>query len=453
MRTTLGKEEIDSLLGARASDPFAVLGMHCVPGPGPCLMAVRAYRPEASSVVVVERGGDGRFPAQRVGGDGLFEALLPGRQEFFAYELEVTDHHGHVSRQRDPYSYWPLLGGYDQYLFNEGSFYRAYEKLGAHVWEVDGAWGVYFAVWAPSASRVSVVGPFNSWDGRRHPMRPLGSSGIWEIFVPGLGAGELYKYEVRTRDGHLLLKADPFAFGAEVPPRTASVVRRVDDLAWHDEVWMAQRPQRTWLDEPVWIYEVHLGSWRRDAVTAEPLGYRELAHQLALHVLDMGFTHVELLPVAAHPFDASWGYQVTGYFAPMAQLGQPADFAYFVDHLHQHGLGVIVDWVPGHFPRDAHGLARFDGTALYEHIDPRQGEHPDWDTLVFNYGRSEVRTFLLANAMFWLDRYHVDGLRVDAVASMLYLDYSRRPGEWVPNYHGGRENLEAIDFIRKLNTE
>jgi len=453
MQHTLTKQEIGALLAADLDDPFRVLGMHPIQRGEETALVVRIFLPEARDVVVVEREGPARYAAERLHADGVFEAVIPGKGELFSYELEITDAQGSVYRQRDPYSFWPLLGGYDQYLFNEGSHFHVYEKLGAHVREIDGVSGVHFVVWAPSARRVSVVGDFNQWDGRRHQMRSLAPSGIWEIFVPGLGEGEGYKYEIRTAGGHLLLKSDPYGFGAEGPPKSASVVRRIDGFAWGDQSWMEQRVRRNWLEEPVAIYEVHLGSWRRDPETGELLSYRELAHQLVAYVREMGFTHVELLPVAEHPFDGSWGYQVTGYFAPTARFGLPEDFAYFVDYCHRHGIGVIIDWVPGHFPKDGHGLIQFDGTALYEHVDPRQGLHPDWDTLIFNYGRNEVRTFLLANALFWLERFHVDGLRVDAVASMLYLDYSRPHDQWIPNYYGGRENLEAIDFLRQLNTE
>ena len=453
MESTLTKQEIGALLTADLTDPFSALGMHPIRRGDQPGLAVRAFLPGVREVVVVAREGEMRYPAVRLDDEGLFEAVIEGAKELFAYELEVTDWQGAVCRKRDPYSFWPQFGEYDQYLFNEGSHLHVYEKLGAHCRNVDGADGVYFAVWAPSARRVSVVGPFNSWDGRCHGLRSLGPSGIWEIFLPGLEEGELYKYEVKTAAGQVLLKTDPYGFGSEVPPRTASVVRDVEGFSWSDAEWMEERARRNWLEAPVTIYEVHPGSWRRHPDTGEPLGYRQLAHQLVAYVLEMGFTHVELMPVAEHPFDGSWGYQGTGYFAPTARFGTPADFAYFVDYCHQHGVGVIIDWVPGHFPKDGHGLARFDGTALYEHQDPQQGLHPDWDTLIFNYGRNEVCTFLLANALFWLERFHVDGLRVDAVASMLYLDYSRPHDQWIPNSCGGRENLEAIDFLKRLNTE
>ncbi len=355
-----------------------------------------------------------------------------------------------LSRERrpDPYSFQSLIPASDQQRFNDGSHHRIHDLLGAHPRTVEGRAGVHFAVWAPAAARVSVVGGFNHWDGLCHPMRRLGSSGLWELFVPDLAAGALYKYEILSPEGRLLEKADPVAFASEVPPRTASVVTAGPNFEWTDDDWMERREGRRWAREPLSIYEVHPGSWRRGPA-GETLGWRRLAPELAEYAAGLGFTHVELMAVAEHPFDGSWGYQVTGYFAPTARLGPPADFAWFVDHLHSRGLGVILDWVPGHFPEDAHGLARFDGTTLYESAE--LGLHPDWGTLTFDFGRPQVRAFLQSNALFWLDRFHVDGLRVDAVSSMLYLDYSRREGEWTPNRHGGRENLEAIEFLRETN--
>lgn len=347
-----------------------------------------------------------------------------------------------------------LLSEEDVYLFNEGSHLRLYEKLGSHVLEVGGVRGVYFAVWAPDAHRVSVIGDFNAWDGASHPLRPRGSSGIWEGFVPGLGQGAVYKYRVESRyNGYVVDKADPFAFRAETPPKTASIVWDLG-YEWGDGDWMAHREERNSLDAPVSIYEVHLGSWRRVPEEGNrPLTYREAAPLLTDYVKSMGFTHVEFLPLMEHPFYGSWGYQTTGYFAPTGRYGSPQDLMYLIDHLHRHGIGVVLDWVPSHFPADQHGLSYFDGTHLYEHADPRRGLHPDWMTCIFNYGRNEVRSFLLSSAFFWLDKYHADGLRLDAVASMLYLDYSRQEGEWVPNEFGGRENLDAIAFLRRLNKE
>ncbi len=384
---------------------------------------------------------------------GFYEVFLPKRKQVFRYRLLATLDNGETHEIHDAYSFLPTLGDQDHYLFNEGNEHRLYDKLGAHLRRVNEVPGVSFAVWAPNAKRVSVVGNFNGWDGRYHPMRPLGASGVWELFVPGLGRGELYKFELWDVRGHIRLKTDPFGSYFEAPPGNASVVHETGRYVWNDAEWMEKRRVAAGdRDQPMSIYEVHLGSWKRRADDGNrPLSYRELAHQLADYVTEMGFTHVEVMPLAEHPFDGSWGYQVTGFFAPTQRFGTPDDFAWFVDHLHQRGIGVILDWVPAHFPRDSFALAEFDGTHLYEHADPRQGAHMDWGTLIFNYSRNEVRCFLIANALCWLDRYHLDGLRVDAVASMLYLDYSRKSGEWVPNKFGGRENLEAIEFLKTTN--
>jgi 1,4-alpha-glucan branching enzyme len=345
-----------------------------------------------------------------------------------------------------------IVSDYEAYLFGEGHWLRAWEKMGARPANIDGVNGYSFVVWAPNARRVSVVGDFNQWDGRVHLMRNLGASGLWEIFIPGLTEGEVYKFEIQPASGAPFVKADPFALFSELPPRTASLTHHFGGYAWRDAAWMSDRHDRgTVLDRPMAIYEVHAGSWRRKPEESNrPLTWRELAAELVPYVTTLGFTHIELMPVMEHPYEPSWGYQVTGYFAPTSRYGSPDDFRHFVDECHTHGLGVILDWVPGHFPKDAHGLAWFDGSALFEHGDPRQGEHQDWGTLIFNYGRHEVRNFLITNALYWLESFHVDGLRVDAVASMIYLDYSRKEGEWVPNKYGGRENLDAIDFLRQL---
>jgi 1,4-alpha-glucan branching enzyme len=386
---------------------------------------------------------------QRVHEAGFFEAVFPER-DAFRYRLRAVDASGATHEFHDPYSFPTTLGELDLHLLGEGKDLRMYDKLGAHPHVVEGVAGVRFAVWAPNAYRVSVVGEFNDWDGRRHVLRAHPGAGVWDIFLPGVGLGALYKYEIKPRQhAPPFLKSDPVAFQSELRPATASVVHRLRDYAWGDEEWLERRRGRDMAREPMSVYEVHLGSWRWH--DGRPMTYRELADQLPAYVEEMGFTHVEFLPVSEHPYDPSWGYQVTGYFAPTSRYGGPNDFKHLVDRLHQRGIGVILDWVPAHFPKDAAGLRRFDGTALYEHEDPRQGEHPDWGTLIFNFGRTEVRNFLVSNALFWLDEYHVDGLRVDAVASMLYLDYSRREGEWLPNRYGGRENLEAIDFLRQLN--
>jgi len=420
--------------------------------------------PQGSAPHVAVAGAQGLAPLHEVHPEGFFEAVFPGETEVFPYRLRAEDDRGRSWEFEDPYRFPPVLSDFDLHLLGEGTHYRNWEKLGAHVREIAGVQGVVFAVWAPNARRVSVVGDFNNWDGRRHPMRARGGSGIWELFIPGLAEGDIYKYEIKARgSGAILLKADPYAFYSEIRPKTASIVQNITRYEWHDQEWMSERPRRQSLSAPLSIYEVHLGSWRHaaEAARTDPgvganhesphLTYRELAEQLGDYAARMGYTHVELMPVMEHPLDESWGYQVTGYFAPTSRFGKPEDFKYFVDRLHQKGLGVIVDWVPAHFPTDAHGLAEFDGTHLYDHADPRRGEHKDWGTRIFNYGRTEVRSFLWNSGLFWLEEYHVDGLRVDAVASMLYLDYSRQPGEWIPNLYGGNEDLDAISFLKRFN--
>jgi 1,4-alpha-glucan branching enzyme len=425
------------------ADPHAILGAHESDGG----VVVRAYRPEARAVRVQPAGVEAELkdPA------GLWEALLPKARLPLDYRLEVEYPDGKTFTVRDPYAFLPTLGELDLHLVMEGRHEQLYEKLGAHLREIDEVTGTAFTVWAPNASSVAVVGDFNSWDGRLHPMRSLGASGIWELFVPDVEEGAHYKYEIRTREGRLRLKADPVATWSERPPGNASRVYR-SQHEWTDDEWLERRAQGDRLHEPMSIYEVHLGSWRRNPLEDNrPLSYAELGEELADYVTDLGFTHVELLPVMEHPFSGSWGYQVTGYFAPTARFGAPDDFRSFVNCLHDRGIGVILDWVPAHFPRDDWALALFDGTQLYEHADPRRGAHPDWGTLVFNFGRREVRNFLLSNALYWLREHHADGIRVDAVASMLYLDYSRKAGEWIPNEFGGREDLEAVSFLKELN--
>jgi 1,4-alpha-glucan branching enzyme len=450
-KTTAPLAEISLILRAEHSDPFHVLGAHPVKVAGQPAIAIRAFLPDAAEAWVVR--DTALVPLQRIHAKGFFEAVFPSESQIFPYRLRAKNAEGNEWEFDDPYRFPPVLTDFDLHLLSEGTHYDAYEKLGAHLREIEGVRGVVFAVWAPNARRVSVVGDFNHWDGRRHPMRVRGGSGTWELFLPGLGEGEIYKYEIQSRDNAFLeLKADPFAFYSELRPKTASVVHDIHRYTWHDQAWMAERPRRQALDAPLAIYEVHLGSWMRVPEEGNRmLNYRELAERLVDYVLKMGFTHVELLPVMEHPLDESWGYQTTGYFAPTSRHGTPEDFMYFVDYCHQHGVGVILDWVPAHFPGDAHGLAYFDGSFLYDHADPRRGEQQDWGTRVFNCGRTEVRSFLLNSALFWLDRYHADGLRVDAVASMLYLDYSRKPGEWLPNRYGRNEDLEAIDFLKRFN--
>jgi 1,4-alpha-glucan branching enzyme len=443
---SVSRVELERLLALNSPDPHAVLGAH----PSPRGVVVRAFRPDAERVEIVVEGEEAR-EMPRMHPAGLFELLLEGRAELFAYHLR-SHYNGGVFMHRDPYAFMPTLGTFDEHLFGEGRHWQLYEKLGAHVRDLGGVGGVSFAVWAPNADGVSVVGDFNNWDGRLHQMRRLGTSGIWEVFIPDLGPGALYKYEMHRRGGLSFLKADPYALSAEVPPATSSIVFE-PRYEFNDHEWMERRARADHLRGPLSIYEVHLGSWRRIVEEGErSLTYRETAPALADYCERMGFTHVEFLPLKGHPYGGSWGYQVANYYAPTARFGDPDDFRFLVDHLHHHGIGVIMDWVPAHFPKDSWALGRFDGTALYEHADPRLGEHPDWGTFIFNYGRNEVRNFLIANALFWLKECHVDGLRVDAVASMLYLDYSRSAGRWTPNKYGGRENLEALDLIRELNS-
>jgi 1,4-alpha-glucan branching enzyme len=446
----LTNDELQSLVGLTHSSPHTLLGMHPL-GDGSGLV-VRVFLPDAAKVEIRPTHEKARpnFELPRVHEGGLFEGVTKSANRVYAYDLVVTDFQGHARRTRDAFSFLPTLGESDLFLFGKGDERRIYEKLGAQLRTIDGVPGTSFAVWAPNAQRVSVVGDFNRWDVRFHPMRLLGASGVWEIFIPSVGIGAHYKFEVRDAHGRISLKTDPYGFFFEVPPKNAAIVWDTRKFQWTDDAWMRQRPGRNPLRSPMSIYEVHLGSWRKKSV-GESLSFRELAAPLVEYVRRMGFTHVEFLPPAEHAFYPSWGYQVTGFYALTSRYGTPDDFQFLVNALHTAGIGVIIDWVPAHFPRDDWALARFDGTALYEHEDPRKGTHRDWGTLIFNYGRHEVNNFLVANALFWCDRYHVDGLRVDAVASMLYLDYSRKEGEWVPNQFGGRENLEAIEFLRKFN--
>jgi len=433
-----------AIVEGRHGDPFSVLGPH-QRGDG---WTVTVFQPGADRVwLLTGKAGKAALAAPVPGAPGLFTAQMKKQQ---AYRLRAEGG-GTIWEWEDPFRFGPVIGEMDEYLFAEGTHRKLWQVLGAHVMTHEGAAGTHFAVWAPNAQRVSVVGDFNIWDGRRHPMRRRGATGVWEIFIPGLGEGTAYKYEIRGPGGEVLpLKADPVGFGSEHPPANASVVRDIRRADWHDGKWMETRAARHTVEAPISVYEVHLGSWRR-AEGNRMLSYTELAEQLVDYVAGMGFTHIEMLPVSEYPFDGSWGYQPVGLYAPTIRHGTPDEFRAFVDAAHRKGLGVILDWVPGHFPTDAHGLGRFDGTALYEHQDPREGFHQDWNTLIYNYGRTEVQNYLISNALYWLKEYHLDGLRVDAVASMLYRDYSRREGEWVPNRDGGRENYEAIDVLRKTN--
>ncbi|WP_119678087.1 1,4-alpha-glucan branching protein GlgB [Indioceanicola profundi] len=444
----ISPDVIALVVSASHGNPFAVLGPHGEPERDG-RSAVRAFRPEAERMQLVSSDSSVLKDMVRRHEDGFFEAEL---DDTTAPTYRLRLFRGERSWEiEDPYRFGPSLGDLDRHLLGEGRHWRAYDAMGAHICTMDGVAGVRFAVWAPNARRVSVVGDFNGWDGRVHPMRLHPGLGIWELFVPGAAEGDSYKYEILGPQGNLLpLKADPYAFAAEYRPATASKVARIDRHEWRDAAWLEQRAARMDRSAPISIYEVHLGSWKRGE-ESHFLTYRELAEQLVPYVKEMGFTHLEVMPVHEHPFDGSWGYQPTGLYAPTARHGSPADFQAFVDACHQAGIGLIIDWVPGHFPNDAHGLYEFDGTHLYEHADPRQGYHPDWNTAIYNFGRQEVANFLTANALHWIRNFHIDGLRVDAVASMLYLDYSRKQGEWVPNRFGGRENLEAIDFLRAMN--
>ncbi|MBI4962875.1 MAG: 1,4-alpha-glucan branching protein GlgB [Desulfomonile tiedjei] len=444
-------KDIKRIVRVEHSDPHSVLGGHPARIGDQDGVLVRAFHPDAVQAELMI-DGERVVMDKAAASEGLFWCFLPGRRLPLRYLVSFKFADGSEWQSDPPYRFPPTLGELDLHFVGEGKHYNLYEKMGAHPREMDGSEGTSFAVWAPNARRVSVVGEFNNWDGRLYPMRSMGSSGVWELFIPGVKAGELYKYEIKTARGELRIKTDPFAFAMELRPGTASRVWDPDGHEWQDEGWMENRRTGNVYASPMSIYEVHLGSWLRFPDQENRWAtYREVALTLAEHAKKYGFTHIELMPIMEHPFDASWGYQVTGYFAPTSRFGTPDDFQFFVDTLHQHGIGVILDWVPAHFPKDDFSLRLFDGTALYEHADPRQGEHKDWGTLIFNYGRNEVRNFLVSNALFWLDKYHLDGLRVDAVASLLYLDYSREEGEWLANKYGGNENLEAIEFVKEFN--
>jgi 1,4-alpha-glucan branching enzyme len=446
----LTQKELQSLVEMRSRSPHALLGLHPLKdGSG---LVARALVPRAATVEFhpVHEKDKPVIMLQRIARTDVFEEVTNLADRVYAYDLVVTNDAGEVRRTRDPYSFLPTLGESDLYLFGKGDERRIYDKLGSQLRTIDGVAGASFAVWAPNAQRVSVVGSFNNWEGRCHLLRSLGASGVWEIFIPGVSEGALYKFEIRDFHGKISLKTDPYGFFFETPPKNAAIVWDNRKFAWNDEAWLSRRRQKDALREPLSLYEVHVGSWRKKSPT-ESFSYRELAGPLVQYVKEMGFTHVEFMPVAEHAFYPSWGYQVTGFYAPTSRFGAPEDFQFLVNALHEADIGVLIDWVPAHFPRDDWALANFDGTALYEHADPRQGAHQDWGTLIFNLGRREVSNFLTANALFWCDRFHIDGLRVDAVASMLYLDYSRKAGQWIPNQYGGRENLEAIEFLRQFN--
>jgi len=447
----LSSEQIDEIIGCSSKDPFALLGMHREEKG----ISIRTVQHGAVSVAVRNRGKDKNVAAMaRVEGTAIFTCVLPRRKNMFAYDLVLTYNEGHEKVISDPYSFLPVLTDEDTYLFSEGNNYYIYEKMGSHLIEHEGVQGTHFSVWAPAAQRVSVVGNFNEWDGRSHPMRMLGSSGVWEIFIPGIVENDVYKYEVKKGgSGHTVLKTDPYGYRQEPFPNFGSIVTPTDRYQWSDDAWVDKRSKTDKHETPMSIYELHLGSWKKSGPDEEGdyLTYGDIAVELVKYMQEMHFTHVELMPVQEHPYVPSWGYQVGGFFAVNHRFGTPEDFQAFVNYLHQNDIGIILDWVPGHFPKDEHVLSYFDGTHLYEHSDPREGEHKDWGTLIFNYGRHEVRNFLVANAVYWVEKFHIDGIRIDAVASMLYRNYSREEGEWIPNKHGGEENLEAIGFLQQVN--
>ena len=469
---TIAPDQVNQIVHNLHQNPFEILGSHPQTQNGKVeSWVVRAYLPKAQAAWVVCPEERTEYPMEAVHHPHFFECTIQ-TETLINYQLRIQEGE-HERVMYDPYAFRsPKLTDFDLHLFSEGNHHRIYEKLGAHPTHMNGVEGVYFAVWAPNARNASVLGDFNAWDGRQHQMRKH-SIGVWELFVPEIGVGSSYKYEIKNWEGHIYEKSDPYGFQQEVRPKTASIVTSLDQYQWNDQDWLEKRRHTDALYQPISVYEVHLGSWLHASLNqktpvlkgeTEPvqssalnaggrfLSYYELAHKLIPYVKELGYTHIELLPIAEHPFDGSWGYQVTGYYAATSRFGRPEDLMYFIDQCHQNGIGVIVDWVPGHFPKDGHGLAFFDGTHLYEHADPRQGEHKEWGTLVFNYSRNEIRNFLVANVLFWFDKYHIDGIRVDAVASMLYLDYCRKPGEWLPNKYGGRENLEAADFLRQVNS-
>lgn len=452
MLTTTKLYDIFHIVNGEHSDPHTVLGMHEMEEDGRKAVVVRAFLPHAAGITVIDYANKRKkYPMKRLHADGFFEVTIADREEWFRYQLEYTDADGNTWRSYDPYSFSPTLSEFDRHLFGAGTHYEIYEKMGGRLMTHEGARGAAFSVWAPNAKAVSVIGDFNNWDARRSPMRRLGESGIWELFLPAAAEGDKYKFHVTQCDGRVVDKTDPYGVYAEVRPNNASVLYPLKRYKWKDRRWITARRKYDFRVAPMNIYEVHLGSWKR-AEGNRFLSYTELAEQLIPYVKEMGYTHIEMLPVEEHPFDGSWGYQVTGYYAPTSRYGSPDEFKQFVDACHQNGISVILDWVPAHFPKDDFALARFDGTALYEHQDPRLGEHIQWGTYIFNYGRKEVANFLLANALYWMDIFHIDGLRVDAVASLLRLDFCKEEGQWLPNVYGGSENLEAIEFLKHMNS-
>jgi 1,4-alpha-glucan branching enzyme len=444
MKDYINEEELNILINSDHRDPHHILGLHKYNNK----YCINAYWPYAKQVSIIDLTNSKMIKMEKIHDSGFFTKVI---NEEIRYKFHMKDYEGNEWELEDSYRFEGSITDVDLYLYGQGTHYEIYKKLGAHITEKEGVKGVNFAVWAPNATRVSVIGDFNHWDGRIHQMKGLGSSGIYELFIPSLVAGEKYKFEIKTKEGDLLEKSDPYGNYSELRPKTASIITNLDSYSWCDDRWLANRTETDILNSPVSIYEVHLGSWKKKQ-DKDFVNYKEIAHELVDYVKYMGYTHIELLPISEHPYDGSWGYQVVGYYSTTSRFGTPEDFMYFVDYCHKNSIGVILDWVPAHFPKDKHGLIKFDGTSLYEHDDPRKGEHPHWGTMIFNYGRNEVNNFLIANALFWLNEFHIDGLRVDAVASMLYLDYGKEDGEWIPNCDGGRENFEAVEFLKHLNS-
>lgn len=446
MRNYINKDELRTIIESDHRDPHHFLGQHTLADGS---AYINVYQPYAKCIKVINIDTNENLNMEEIDDSGVYTIKLVAP---IKYKISYENYEGFIWEGYDPYSFGPVISDLDLYLFNSGTHYEIYNKLGAHVITHEGVDGVHFAVWAPNAKRVSLIGDFCGWDGRILQMRAIGSSGIFELFVPELKENERYKFEIKSQEGRIIEKSDPYAFYSELRPNTASIVWDINRFTWGDNEFIDAKKDKNELNQPVSIYEVHLGSWKRNDTETGFINYRELAHELVDYVTELGYTHIELMPVSEHPFDGSWGYQVTGYYAPTSRFGTPDDFMYFVDYCHKNNIGIILDWVPAHFPKDAHGLIKFDGTALYEHADARQGEHPHWGTLIYNYGRNEVKNFLIANALYWLEKFHIDGLRVDAVASMLYLDYGKESGEWIPNPHGGRENTDAVEFFKHLNS-
>ncbi len=445
------ENELKKIVDSEHYNPHNFLGMHQEILNSKPIVIVRCFLPRAQKVSVIDTNLK-KYPMEKIDDAGVFQVNI-GNKKIFDYQLEVTDYDGNTQKIFDPYSFEPVISDFDLFLFGEGNHYKIFDKLGAHPLQIKNVSGVNFAVWAPNAKRVSVIGDFNNWDGRQNPMRARKNSGVWELFIPGLKNFDKYKFEIKTQENYILKKSDPYGNFAQLRPDNASVIFDINKYKWNDAAWRSLRTKNPPTSGPINIYEVHLGSWKRIVEENNRfLTYKEFADEIVPYIKKMNYTHIELMPIAEHPFDGSWGYQVTGYYAVTSRYGTPEDFMYLVDKCHQNNIGVILDWVPAHFPKDEHGLARFDGTALYEHADPRMGEHPDWGTLIFNYGRCEVKNFLIANALFWIEKFHIDGLRVDAVASMIYLDYSKKEGQWLPNKFGGNENLDAIEFMKHMNS-